>query len=181
MLFFSSDFHIGHEAIIKHSERPFETVEEMEEEIVSRWNSLVTKQDWGVLVGDTFWEMNQAKDTERAAAFIKRLNGTIMLIEGNHDYRCVRRLEPVRRQIASLTHGEYSFAACHYPMLSWNRSHHGRICVHGHTHQKTKISEHPTGKALIHIGVDAWDFYPVSAEEVVACAEVAKKLPDIKA
>jgi calcineurin-like phosphoesterase family protein len=54
------------------------------------------------------------------------------------------------------------FVMCHYPLRSWNGQHRGSINVHGHSHGKLKSLPRQ-----IDVGVDAWEYRPVSAEAVV--------------
>lgn len=165
MLFFSSDFHIGHKNIIKYSKRPFDDLAEMEETIIERWNKVVGRKDTAYLVGDTFWQGHSCHE-DLARKFIKKLNGHITLVEGNHDVDLAKKFNKgVRRQIITQKWEGHRFEICHYPMLTWNRAHHGAIMVHGHTHQTHKLTLPP--KRLVHIGTDAWDFTPVSAEQIV--------------
>ena len=54
--FFTSDLHFGHENVIKFDERPFNSVEEMDEELIKRWNNKVGKGDIVYVLGDLIWK-----------------------------------------------------------------------------------------------------------------------------
>lgn len=166
MIWFSSDYHIGHKNIIEHAKRPFDNIEEMAETIVARHNEVVKKGDIIYLVGDTFWQ--RTVGFEQAGKFLRRLNGTRWLMEGNHDDELVYQLVPHAKQMHEVKWDGHKIVACHYPMLSWPGSFHGSTTVHGHTHQKHQLTLPP--KKIIHIGVDSWDFRPVSAEQIVVLA-----------
>ena len=55
-IYFTSDLHLGHKNIIRLSKRPFISVEEMDEEIIRRFNSLVTENDTVYDLGDTYFK-----------------------------------------------------------------------------------------------------------------------------
>lgn len=80
--FFTSDSHFSHAGIIQFSEtkpfRHFETIEEHDEELVSRWNSVVGKKD-------NVWHLGDFCFGRRNIAIAERLNGYKKLIMGNHD------------------------------------------------------------------------------------------------
>ena len=80
-IFFTSDLHFGHENVIRFDNRPFDTVEEMDEEMIKRWNAKVGKGDIVYVLGDFIWKAA----TNEAVSIIRRLNGQIILIKGNHD------------------------------------------------------------------------------------------------
>ena len=80
-IFFTSDLHFGHENVLRFDNRPFETVEEMDDELIKRWNDKVAKGDLVYVLGDLIWKTA----TNEAVQIIKRLNGQIVLIKGNHD------------------------------------------------------------------------------------------------
>ena len=80
-IFFTSDLHFGHENVLRFDDRPFETVEEMDDELIKRWNDKVGKGDIVYVLGDLIWKTA----TNEAVQIIKRLNGQIVLIKGNHD------------------------------------------------------------------------------------------------
>ena len=78
-IFFTSDLHFGHENVIRFDNRPFETVEEMNAELVRRWNAKVSNGDLVYVLGDMIWKSNHGE----AEKLIKSLNGQIILIKGN--------------------------------------------------------------------------------------------------
>lgn len=78
---FTGDLHLGHENVIKFDNRPFETVEEMDAELIRRWNNKVDKGDLVYVLGDMIWKARN----DDAPSLIKSLNGQIILIKGNHD------------------------------------------------------------------------------------------------
>ena len=78
-VFFTSDLHFGHENAIRFDNRPFGTVEEMDAELVKRWNAKVGKGDLVYVLGDMIWKSRNG-DAEQ---LIRSLNGQIILIKGN--------------------------------------------------------------------------------------------------
>ncbi len=75
--FIVSDTHFRHSNIIKYCNRPFHSVGEMNEQLIHKWNSVVSPEDTVYHVGDFgFGDMSE---------FRSRLNGTVHLIQGNHD------------------------------------------------------------------------------------------------
>lgn len=79
MIFFTSDLHIGHKNILTYCNRPFETLEAMHDYIIKQWNSQVSKDDTVYVLGD--FSLNP----KWSGIIIPQLNGTKILISGNHD------------------------------------------------------------------------------------------------
>lgn len=81
--FFIGDTHFGHKNIILFdaikASRPFSNIEEHDEEIVRRWNSVVSK-------GDIVWHLGDFAFSSKAIATGGRLNGNKRLVLGNHDH-----------------------------------------------------------------------------------------------
>ena len=79
-VFIISDTHFGHASIIKYCNRPFSSVEEMDETMIKRWNETVSNNDIIIHLGDV-----GLSNKEYITNIIKRLNGKKILIMGNHD------------------------------------------------------------------------------------------------
>lgn len=152
----------------------------MNEEIVKRWNEVVPK-GWGAIVyhlGDM-----ALSDTNTAITYIKRLNGEIRWIRGNHcsDNRVGQILSACPNvQLISenkdnawayiLKDGKRRFYLSHYPTLTANfdDKHFSQhvINLHGHTHQQTNWLqlENPF---MYHVGMDSHNCAPVGIDEVI--------------
>ena len=84
-VFFTSDTHFGHNAIINFGHRKYKDVEEMNNGIIQNWNSVVKKDDFIFHLGDfAFGGSDLWINT------LKQLNGNIILIKGNHDIKNYR-------------------------------------------------------------------------------------------
>lgn len=164
-VFFTSDQHLGHKAIIKYCNRPFSSTGEMDNIIIERWNWLVQPKDVVYTIGD-FCLGNQ----EMAFRYFKRLNGQIYVVPGGHDKRwirpnlcytgpnCIVRVLP---PLYTVTLDKQVIVLCHFAMRVWDKSHYNSWNLHGHSHGRLLA----VGKQL-DVGVDNWNFYPVSLEEV---------------
>ena len=74
-----ADTHFSHTNIIRYCNRPFNNVEEMNETLIKRWNSVVGKDDVVYHLGDVAFKTGEIKD------ITDKLNGRKVLIMGNHD------------------------------------------------------------------------------------------------
>ena len=81
-VFVTSDTHFSHTNIIKYCNRPFANAAEMNEAIIERWNSVVGPNDIVIHCGD--FALGPSSDMD---AIVSRLNGSIVLILGNHDHK----------------------------------------------------------------------------------------------
>lgn len=163
MYFFTADEHYGHTNIIKYCNRPFKSVEEMNEVLISNHNSLIGDNDMVVHVGDF-----TLQSFERAMEYLDQLKGKHIFLRGSHDY-WLKKVTPVQ-DIYERKFNDIYIIACHYPMRTWPRSHHGSWQVHGHSHGMLSS----IGKQW-DVGVDNNDFMPVSMWRL---KEIMKDLPD---
>ena len=79
--FFIADTHFGGEAIIRYENRPFADAEEMDAKLIANWNGIVTAEDTVYVLGD----FSDYDNEERDAAILAKLNGSKILVMGNHD------------------------------------------------------------------------------------------------
>lgn len=157
-LFFTADEHYLHKNIIKYCSRPFESVDDMTENLIKNHNSVVGKGDVTVHLGD-FCFGNQ----EQAEEIIKRLNGNHIFIKGCHD-RWLRKSAPAFYKISV---NDTLIVGCHYPLEEWFASFHGSIHVHGHQHKIVNRI-----KNRLNVGADLHKFFPINAEEVIELVKI---------
>jgi len=80
MIFFVGDTHFGHANIITYCNRPFLTVQDMNEKLIQNWNRVVQPADTVIHLGDfSFLKDDKAKE------ICAQLNGHKVLVRGNHD------------------------------------------------------------------------------------------------
>lgn len=154
MLFFTADQHYGHRNIIKHCDRPFISVEEMDRELIRRHNEVVGKNDTVIHAGDF-----TLASKDKAGVYILALNGKHRFLLGSHD-RWLNGKAPTMR--VEKIEGQ-KIVICHYAMLVWPFSHYNSWHLFGHSHGK--LNDKIEGKAH-DIGVDNNDFYPVSLDQI---------------
>jgi calcineurin-like phosphoesterase family protein len=161
-VWFTSDTHFGHANIIKYCKRPFESVEEMDETLVYNWNSVIRPGDSVYHLGDLCFHR-----PDRAARLVSRLMGQIFLVKGNHDRDATVKaiashLQWVKDYFELKVDGQ-RIVLCHFPFLTWNKSHHGSWHLHGHSHGT--LPDDPNA-CRIDVGVDCHTYAPVSFERV---------------
>lgn len=170
-IFFTADTHFDHTNIIKYCDRPFDNVDEMNEIIIQRWNEVVRQEDAIYHLGDFCMGSFDR--------YIDRLNGTIFIIRGDHDYNLpfggfktykdkpkgiiedshIETISPKR--LLDEYGNQRTITLCHWPMRSWHKSHYASWHLYGHHHGKLE----PYGLSF-DVGVDTHDFYPYSLDEI---------------
>lgn len=138
MNLYISDTHFGHANAIKHDDRPFESVEEMDKCLIALWNSRVSKDDDVWIIGDFCYKSGKSPDW-----YLRQLKGHKHLIQGNHD-RTTLDCENALKYFESIEKMDHTFdtlngekvgvVMCHYPMAEWYKSRHGSVLVYGHIH-----------------------------------------------
>jgi calcineurin-like phosphoesterase family protein len=178
-VFFTSDFHLFHNNVLKFDNRPFADIHEMHKVIEERWNEVVTDNDVVIYLGDLSFARKEDKDYVEGMLY--SLNGTIHYIMGNHDdYREIsknKRFESVQDyldlRIAHMVDGkriETLFCCMHYPIYSWNKASHGSYHVHGHCHGNLHHGEGANfynNRRVIDVGCMLTDYEPISYLEVI--------------
>lgn len=151
--FFIGCTHFGHANIIKLANRPFTSVDEMDEHMIERWNEVVGENDHVYHLGDF---MSWKKDAAPAEHYIGRLNGKITFIRGNHD--------PFGwgHHYLRVETGWKPTVLFHYPIEEWDGWYRGSIHMHCHTHQPMLV----TAKNRFNVTVEATNYRPISLEEI---------------
>lgn len=163
-IFFGSDFHFYHLNIIKLAGRPFDSVEEMNEALISGWNSVVRPNDTIYCLGDFAF---RAPDKESVTAIFNRLNGKKHLIFGNHEHDAMHLPWDTAQQYLELKDNGERIVLFHYPIQDWNGKWHGSIHLHGHIHSTPIDSKYELIPNRLDVGVDNIGVVPISLEEVV--------------
>jgi calcineurin-like phosphoesterase family protein len=112
----------------------------MNEGIISLWNETVNPEDTVYILGDVAFMQGS-----EAAKYLRRMNGTKILIEGNHDHKQVKDqafascFESIHKYL-EIYHDGTKVVLFHYPIhFEWNQAHRGSVHLYGHVHGK------PTG------------------------------------
>lgn len=160
-IWFTADHHFGHANIIRFCHRPFANVIEMDEAMVHRWNSAVSDDDEVWHLGGFGYRCGP----NRLAEIFDQLRGrTKHLIRGNHDRQGTLGLPWTSVQYyAEITVDGQTLVLFHYALRVWNRCRLGSISLHGHGHGRL-----PDARKTCDVGVDAWQFKPVSLHEIRA-------------
>lgn len=135
-VFFTGCTHFDHANIIGLANRPFNSVEEMNDVLVHNWNSVVKSNDEVFLLGDIAY----GPSSNSAGYWLSKLTGRKTIILGNHDdskgwfdvdagVRDVQNYYDLKRK-------GHRFILFHYPMEDWDGRYRGSIHLHCHTHQK---------------------------------------------
>jgi calcineurin-like phosphoesterase family protein len=179
--FVTSDQHFGHKKLLEElSDRPFDSIEAMDEEIIENYNAEVRDGDICLWLGDAF-----LCPREKAIEIVRRLNGKKVMILGNHDKSASWLLSVgidvvFKGEYLNMHVGGRRARACHYPYWEEGDRHNikqkpdypikrkGEVLIHGHSHLSNRLHGNQ-----IHVGVDGWEFFPASRE---ALEQLARKI-----
>lgn len=170
MIYLTSDLHFNHVNILKYEpvNRPFETLEEMNEVLIKNWNERVTDEDTVYVLGDL-----AMGTVEASRACIERLKGKIILIRGNHDSpKRIKMYEELGIEVHDIFYLPYKgryFILCHFPIASEEfikmviQDNSEVVNLYGHVHGNA-----PKGyvNGTFHVGVDTNNLAPISIQEV---------------
>ena len=164
-LWFTSDTHFGHARIIEYCKRPFKSLEHMDRELIRRWNERVKEDDMVIFLGDFCFRNSNTERGEGAKHkwqfYREQLNGEIVFVQGNHDGNNSLNTH-IKSLIVEL--GKEEVFCCHKPEDVDGKH---RLNFVGHVHEKWKVKRFKKGYKAVNVGVDAWNFYPVSYEELI--------------
>ena len=145
MNYYISDLHLFHKNVTNEGSnfdgRPYDTLEEMHQDIKEHWNRKITNGDTVYILGDVALRGKKEKLIE----YISTLRGHKILIQGNHDDTSDLRYQNLYDEICDykeitdrLGTETVHLVLSHYPILMWKNQHRGWIHLYGHVHDGTE-------------------------------------------
>lgn len=176
MIYFTSDWHFNHDKDFIWKKRGYNSVEEMNDDLINKICSTLDE-------GDELWVLGDLVmgDIDKAAAVLSRIPYSVHFLVGNHDtLRRVNLYDSLgwvnHERAIQVTDGNWGFYLSHYPTVTMNyddvKKHHPLINLHGHTHYQNKFyNDNPY---MYNVGVDSQNGYPVSIDKIKA--DIKEKL-----
>lgn len=142
--------------------RPFSSLEEMNENIIMNWNSIVKKSDDVYILGDiAFGTAEQNYDC------LSRLNGRLNLIYGNHDglNQKIKGLFDWQGHYRQIKLDGNKIILFHFPIYEWNAKGHGSWHLHGHQHITGNHDDfdHPR---KVNVNLEFWEYFPTHYDQI---------------
>jgi len=200
-IFFTSDLHLGHENVIKFDERPFKDTNHMNRILINNYNSVVKEDSLCYFLGDV--GMMQATELSK---LVKQLNGTKVLILGNHDrniYSMYNAGFDVVLNTATIYIGDKRISMSHCPLPgiyreditgmkgakdgnNWHGEHKNQMFtsqdmtvdyhLHGHIHSGGNSKKEHYTDRQFDVGVRANKYRPVSISQIESWINSSKNL-----
>lgn len=171
MVYFTSDLHLGHQAILRMQNRPFGSIEEMNDTLIRNINSVVKSTDKLYILGDVSHHITPEETND----LIRRMRCRKYLILGNHDVAGDPEICPYDHTLFEWV-GTYrkintygmNIVIMHYPMLSWPKAMAGSVMLHGHIHSDGTYNKanKEAGIRRFDVGVDANNYFPISIYQI---------------
>lgn len=183
-VFMTSDLHFYHRQICNYtpfSRGYFSSVEEMNAQLISNWNSVITDNDIVYMLGDFAFA-----GTQKIQAILEQLNRRkLIMIKGNHDKGTSSKrwielgFDEIHEQLV-ISHNNQEILLCHFPYITGTEGEDtrylnlrpqdgGMILAHGHLHSKPedRIRVTPKGTKMYDVGVDANNLHPIELDIVL--------------
>ena len=164
---FTADWHLYHKNVIEYCDRPFKSMDEMMEVLITNYTFAVAEADLVFWLGDiTLKENNEYKPY--ISKIIRSLPGKKILVRGNHDkykqefykddcgfLKVVKRIETE------------DFTLVHTPDDKFVKFTKGKTQIHGHNHRKEPLKYKSYKRTFYYdVGVDGNDFMPISIYDI---------------
>ena len=167
-IWLTSDLHFCHDREFVWKARGFNSVEEMNEAIVERFNSVIKPEDTLYILGDIM-----LNDNDTGEDLLSRINGFKKIIRGNHDTS--PRVEIYKKYTDAeikwadmIKYKKKNIYLSHHPTIVTNAGelHNLIINFYGHTHQTENFYNNYVN--MYHVGVDSHNCYPVLIDDALA-------------
>lgn len=161
-----SDLHLGHNNIIRYSERPFENLEDMDAHLSAAAEN-IPDGDWLMVLGDV-----RMGNPNSAAKFLSKIPDKSVLIFGNHDIRksqgeghihveLIRSFKASAEAMAVDLDGQRLLFS-HYPIPT-DMLPDDVLNIHGHTHTHPALSHKHRNVCVEHT-----NYRPVRLSDVIS-------------
>lgn len=191
-IFFTSDWHIGHQNVLKLSKRPFKDLDHMHKVLINNYNACVPVDGICYFLGDM-----GLCNAETLKGVISQLNGTKVLILGNHDKGTEAMYKlgfDVVLYGANIQIARNKVTMSHCPLLGVYRENtegmtgsdgsenwhgekrdsrmrftlvnHGQFHLHGHIHSPNGGRSDKIEGRQCDVGVDANKYMPISISKI---------------
>lgn len=165
MKYYTSDLHLDHSNMIGYCDRPFKSVEEMNEALIRNINETISADDDLYILGDFTLRTKR----EVVEAYVKAIHGRLHLIVGNHDY--FAKGSWTKQLFASVDWYKEVWdegrrvVLCHYPIHSWNGKQRGAYHLFGHVHKGD--TPYRNWENAFNVGVDVNNYRPVTLSQLI--------------
>lgn len=161
-VFFIADLHLSHTNMALH--RGFSTVEEHDEYIIEKWNSVVSKRDVTYILGDVTMEKSSPYH------LLDRLNGIKHVVLGNHDRKQdVKKLLEHVESVAGMIQYK-GIMLTHCPIHPMELDYRFKHNIHGHIHEKQVMKMldgwEEIDERYICVSCERVDYLPKTLEEL---------------
>ena len=184
-IYITSDLHFSHDREFLYGPRGFASIQEHDKAVITQWNGVIQEDDDVYVLGDLM-----LNDNNHGVECIKRLNGTIHIIYGNHDTDARKKLYEtlnieIHRWAEVIKYRKYNFYLSHFPTMTGNLEaenlHQCLINLYGHTHQMSKFYQDMP--YMFHVGVDSNNNRPILLDDAIELMkeETAKCLAMLQA
>jgi calcineurin-like phosphoesterase family protein len=155
---------------MRYCNRPFTTVDEMNDHIIGNWNAMIDNEDEVYVLGDVGFDKHKTLEN-----YLRRLNGIKYLIRGNHDkhldeemllkyFKWIKDYHLCRVLDKDGADGKWQYISLfHYACRTWDMSHYGSWSLFGHSHGTLK---NDPNLLSWDIGVDNNNFMPLEYTQI---------------
>jgi len=164
-----SDTHFDHTNIIKYCNRPFSSVEAMNQTLIHNWIETIKPHDTVYFLGD----MASGKDSKNPRWWASQLSGKIIWIKGNHDHdiHITSVIDGVEKVILSEIiniHG-FEIMLIHNPfdarLDNWNS-----WIIHGHLHNKQPHINY--AERRVNVSVEMINYKPINLASLISKIQI---------
>ncbi len=172
MIYFTADLHLNHEKIIEFCDRPYKNAEHMNDRLIANINQRCKPEDNLYHLGDFAFKGGWQGGKEDIAHFETQIIPKVTHLLGNHD-----RNNHVKNSIryAEIWFANHRWCLQHKPpeenqLRQFPVDSDNEIYLVGHVHEKWK-HKWIEDKLVINVGVDVWNFYPCTQQEITVYAD----------